>query len=279
MHARLTRMGTAVSAAMLAGISCSSGPPPAVAPAASAAAPAGETPAPSPPAAPGAPACDKHVLVEIDGKPVWKLPGGSALGFKGKMTIDADGAPNAYHKDDTKGLDRLANAGREGKWWALVTSDGKPTGKPVVQGPKDPSPGYYVSMTALEDTKKPVKDPRRYVDSTKVAYIALPAGAKEWGAKLGDFAAIIDAKSGRIAFAIFADIGPKDTLGEGSIALASALNLPSDPRAGGADSGISYVLFPGSGNGQPRSSEDIDREGKKLFDAFGGRPMMAACLP
>jgi hypothetical protein len=195
------------------------------------------------------------------------------------MAIDADGAPNAYHPDEKKGLDRLANAGKEGSWSALVTSDGKPTGKPVVQGKKDPSPGYYISMTALEDAKKPAKDPRRYVDSTKIAYLALPPGAKEWGAKLGDFAAVIDAKSGRIAFAIFADVGPKDALGEGSIALATALGLPSDPRSGGADNGIAYVIFPGSGNGQPRSSEEIDREGQKLFDAFGGRPRMTACLP
>jgi hypothetical protein len=73
MHARLTRLGTAVSAAMLAGISCSSGPPPVVAPAPAASA-AAEAPAPSPPAAPGARACDKQVLVEIDWKARLEAP-------------------------------------------------------------------------------------------------------------------------------------------------------------------------------------------------------------
>jgi hypothetical protein len=43
------------------------------------------------------------------------------------------GAPNAYHPED-KGLDFLANAGKTGNWWGIVTEDGTPSGKPVVQG-------------------------------------------------------------------------------------------------------------------------------------------------
>ena len=35
------------------------------------------------------------------------------------MTIDADGAPNAYHPDNT-GLDDLANAGTPGRWEGLA---------------------------------------------------------------------------------------------------------------------------------------------------------------
>ena len=40
--------------------------------------------------------------------------------FRAGLSIDADGAPNAYHRDG-RGLDHLANAGRPGSWWGLVT--------------------------------------------------------------------------------------------------------------------------------------------------------------
>ena len=43
-----------------------------------------------------------------------------------------------------------------------------------MQGPGDPAPGYYVSTTSLHDANLPVTDPRRYVDSEQVPYLALP---------------------------------------------------------------------------------------------------------
>src|SRR5262249_31051865 len=128
------------------------------------------------------------------------------------------------------------------------------------------------------DKNKPVRSPARYVDASTIPYVALPPEAKEWGAALGDFAVVMNARNGRIAFAIFADVGPKSKLGEGSIALAEALGIGSSPKNGGLDAGVIYAVFPKSGNGAPRSAADIDREGKRLFDALGGRPGLAACF-
>jgi hypothetical protein len=226
----------------------------------------------------GPPGCAKSVVAEVVGTTVWKLPGGSAIGFKAGMAIDADGAPKAYHRDDSKAIDNLASAGREGAWHGLVTDNGKPDGKPVVQGPGDPASGYFVSRTSLFDKSKPVKSPRRYVDASKIPYVALPPEAREWGAELGDFAVVMNAKNGRIAFAIFADVGPPAKLGEGSVALADAIGVASSPKDGGLASGIVYAIFTRSGNKEPRSAEEIEREGKKLFEALGGRPVLATCF-
>lgn len=44
--------------------------------------------------------------------------------------------------------------------------------------------------------------------------------------------------------AVVADIGPRP--GEGSIVLAEALGIPSSPKHGGVDSGVTYVRFPRS---------------------------------
>jgi hypothetical protein len=220
----------------------------------------------------GGPKCDKEVVGELVGTAVWKMPGGTAIGFKSGMRVDPGGAPRAYNKDDGKALDDLANAR------ALVTETGKPDGKPVVQGRGDPAPGYFVSTTALFDKTKPVRSPARYVDASNIQYVSIPPEATDWGVKLGDIAVVMNAKNGRIAFAIVADVGPPAKLGEGSIALADAVGIASGPRNGGLPGGVVYAIFLKSGNGAPRSAADIDREGQRLFDALGGRPVLATCF-
>ena len=96
--------------------------------------------------------------------------------FKSGMQIDADGAPKAYHKDSSLGLDHLKNAGKKGNWWGIVTTNGKSGGIPAIQDSDDPAPGYYVAGTSLQDGTKKDADPDRYVDSAEVPYIALPSG-------------------------------------------------------------------------------------------------------
>ena len=206
--------------------------------------------------------------------PIWHLPGSPAFFYESGMTIDADGAPNAYHPDNT-GLDDLKNAGSPGNWQGLAKDA---DGEPFVQGPDDPFPGYYVSATALADRTKPVNDPTRYVDASKIPFIVLPgAMAREVGARPGDFAAVINLRNGKSSYAIFGDIGPSDRIGEGSVALAENLGIRSDARNGGARRGILYLVFPGSGNGWPRTIEEINAETEKLFQMWGGTSQLTAC--
>lgn len=222
---------------------------------------------------------NKTELFIVAGHRVWKWNGLSTVFYKSGMTIDADGAPKAYHPkpDDDKGLDALGNAGYPGNWWALVTHNGNPSGNPVIQKNGDPAPGFYISMTALEDTSKATTDPHRYVDSSKIPYIVLP-GNHSAGAKLGDFAVVFNHKNGKIANAIYADIGPSNKIGEGSIALAEALDIPSSPKTGGVDEDVMYIVFPCSGNGKPRSLNEINNEATKHFKDWGGMARVSACF-
>ena len=191
--------------------------------------------------------------------PVWKLPGSQAVFFVSGMTIDADGAPNAYNPDDT-GLDELANAGTPGHWNGIVTDR---DGDPLIQQMSDPFPGYYVSCTALSDSTKKFTDPTGYVDASKIPYVALPQElADRAGLRLGDLAVVMNLRNSKSSFAIYADIG---TLGEGSVALAEDLGIRSDARRGGEDNGILYLFFPGSGNLKPRTIGEIRSEGEKLL--------------
>ena len=190
-----------------------------------------------------------------------------AFTFVAGMAIDADGCPRAYHPDAKSGLDHLANGGKPGDWWGVVTANGKPSGEPVVQGDDDPAPGFYVSQTALFDPDYELTDPRRYVDACEIPYIVLPLDDTR-GAGLGDFAMVINHANGRRCGAIFADLGPGHKLGEGSIALAECLGVKSSPKHGGTDGGIMYIVFPGSGNGRPQPGHVIQQRAGELYEIW-----------
>jgi hypothetical protein len=203
--------------------------------------------------------------------PIWHLRDDSAFFFSAGMAIDADGAPNAYNSANT-GLDDLSNAGQPGHWQGLLADE---AGNPLVQGPDDPFPGYYISCTALADWTKDRLDPTRFVDASKIPYIALPGDlARATGARLGDLAVVFNLRNGRLAFAIFADIG---TVGEGSIALAENLGIGSDARRGGSRGGLLYLVFPGSGNHRPKSVDEINELTSRLFQDWGGSELARSC--
>ncbi len=202
---------------------------------------------------------------------IWRVPSNAAFFFTAGMTVDADGAPNAYNPQNT-GLDDIANAGSPVHWDGIITDQ---KGQPVLQGADDPYPGYYVSCTSLVDRTKSLTDLTRYVDATKVPYVVLPGDlARETGTRLGDFAVVLNHRNGKSSYAIFADVG---TMGEGSVALARNLGLNPDARGGGSRQGLLYVIFPGSGNGRPRTGDEIHSEGQRLFDNWGGAERASAC--
>lgn len=179
---------------------------------------------------------------------------GLCLRYTAGLRIDGDGAPDCYHPDSKSGRDFLANAGKPGNWWGLVTV----AGQPVVQGPADPCPGFYVSPTSLVDRGRAITDPRRYVDSSKVPYLAVPPELRTLGVGLGDVAWV--EYRGQGCAAIVADTGPRGKLGEGSIALARQLGIPESPRNGGVGAGVAVTLWPGTSKGWPRQVGDIEAQ-------------------
>ncbi|HEX7284570.1 MAG TPA: glycoside hydrolase family 75 protein [Candidatus Angelobacter sp.] len=193
------------------------------------------------------------------------------------MQIDADGAPNAYGPHN-RGLDHIANAKHDGEFVGVITGR---DGRPVIQK-SGPFKGFYVSPTSLHAVGGDETKPSSYVDAKKIPYIVLPpAMTEQFGVTLGDLALVVNQKNGKSSFAIYADAGPADKIGEGSIALAKALGVNADPRHGGIqEEMITYLVFPGSGLGQGklRTAQDIRRSGSKLFKQWGGAARLKACL-
>jgi len=221
----------------------------------------------------------KKQILFIENFPVWKLDGTKIplIAFKAKMAIDADGSPRAYGPNNS-GLDDISNAGRAGNWYGVATGA---NGQPIVQGPSDPNPGYYVSTTALFNADYPKDNPRRYVNSEDIPYISLPKSLFDEGVQLGDMAYVYNTATKKACFAIVADRGPSDMLGEGSIYLAKQLGVKSNPKDGGESNGkILYLVFPksGSGNGKHKSAATIKEIGEKCLNKVGGKNVLSACM-
>ncbi len=194
------------------------------------------------------------------------------------MVINADGAPKAYHRDTGRGVDHLANAGSTGNWWGIVTDTGDSGGNPILQGAGDPAPGFYVSGTALQDSTKSNGDQNRYVNSETVPFYVLPRRI-HLPVKIGDFGFVINQRNNASSGCIFADIGPEDRIGEGSIALAKALGIQSDPKAKGSEDTYVYVIFSNSAMGWPLDLEFINVHAKALFEKWGGMERLQQVLP
>jgi hypothetical protein len=187
---------------------------------------------------------------------------GGVIRWTAGLAVDADGAPNCYAPPGNalQPLDFLAAAGHVGDWWGIVCDA---QGEPVVQGPGDPCPGYFVSTTALQNHALALTDPKRYVDASRVPYLSVPPELRHVGVKLGDVARV----SYRAMWCpvVVADVGPEHHIGEGSVALARQLGLDPSPRHGGIGGGVSVTLWIGSTRGWPRTADSIATQVQGLW--------------
>ncbi len=168
--------------------------------------------------------------------------------------IDADGANGqneaaaAYRADD-KGTESLANGGmaiRDGK---VICA--KPWARDIVILGPDNEPkifpgGIIASCTWYRYPGTPANDPAAYVDAETVPYIVVPPLV------IQATAGVVRGCKARVTWrsksvdCVVADRGPRNKIGELSIAAARAIGLPSSPRNGGTDKPeLLYELWPG----------------------------------
>ena len=144
-----------------------------------------------------------------------------------RMDVDVDGAPNAYGPPGMQTLDIPLNA------HYLNRADRKIVGylideqnRPILQGPNDPFPGYYISQTAFADVRNHnERDPRRYVDARNINYVVRGDVASRRGVRVGDFVSVYSKRTGKGVFAIVGDTG-NPSGDEGSLHLLQDLGYP-----------------------------------------------------
>ena len=144
-----------------------------------------------------------------------------------RMDVDVDGAPNAYGPPGKQALDNpldahyLNRADKEIVGYLVDEHD-----RPILQGPYDPFPGYYISQTAFTDIEnQDERDPRRYVDARNINYVVRGDVARRRGVKVGDFVSVYSKRTRRSVFAIVGDTG-NPSGDEGSLHLLQDLGYP-----------------------------------------------------
>jgi hypothetical protein len=217
---------------------------------------------------------------------VFRDSGSKAIAFASQMQVNTDGAPDSYHPDDI-GITHICNGvsiGANCTWkpkclagfnqakaeqfkgptkicfFAMVT-DVKST--PIIQGQTDPKPGYFVSTTALHQPGENLRTPQAQLDSNIVNFAVIPGTWQRSG-----------------------NPGPKNKLGEGSVALHQVLG--NDPfmdrfgvrraRKGIGGRDVVYLLFPNSVQpGQKFDTANIDRFAGEQLKKFGGLVRVKEC--
>ena len=171
------------------------------------------------------------------------------------------------------GLDAPENGGRslDDAWGWYIEN-----GHAVIQGDRDPAPGYLVSTTKLRNHELPESDPRAYHDSAGAPGWTLPSSdLSKYGIELGDLALIEFGPYRQWAQAC--DWGHHGRLVELSVWLCNQLGIPDCARSGGVSSGVKITAIPRSrvhivdskGRPRPGTREEIAQAGEAAARAAG----------
>ncbi|MYR57927.1 hypothetical protein GTY54_17370 [Streptomyces sp. SID625] len=107
---------------------------------------------------------------------------------------------------------------------------------------EDRDPWYQDDTRFHQSDGKPLK-------AESLPYVVVPSSSSIWnyadsGIKGGGVVAVI--YNNKVEYAVVGDTGPNKIIGEASYATAKALGIDPDPETGGADSGVTYILFKNS---------------------------------
>jgi hypothetical protein len=111
------------------------------------------------------------------------------------------------------------------------------------------------------------------LDAAKLPYIVLPSPSGTWdyrtaGIDGGAVVAVI--YNNQVTYAVVGDTGPTGIIGESSYATAQSLGINPDPKNGGTDSGVTYIVFPHSRVNPIESHGSAVSLGQQLATQFVG---------
>ncbi|MET7285371.1 glycoside hydrolase family 75 protein [Streptomyces sp. NPDC005573] len=107
---------------------------------------------------------------------------------------------------------------------------------------EDRDPWYQDDTAFHQSDGKPLK-------AETLPYVVVPSSSSIWnyagaGIKGGGVVAVV--YNNKVEYAVVGDTGPTKIIGEASYATAKALGIDPDPATGGAESGVTYILFKNS---------------------------------
>lgn len=104
----------------------------------------------------------------------------------------------------------------------------------------DPS---FQDETAWQDSQG------EHLNAAELPYIVVPGISDKFdyeanGIEGATVAAVVYQDT--VTYAVVGDVGPDDIIGEASYATAEELGIDPDPATGGAEDGVTFILFPGT---------------------------------
>ena len=108
-------------------------------------------------------------------------------------------------------------------------------------------------------------------DVTHYFVVPLPSSRFNYtsaGIKPGNVGAVI--YNNKVVYAVFADEGPDDIIGEASYATAQALGIDPDPATGGTAGPATFIVFTGTVPSPVENNSVIDSVGATAANAFVG---------
>lgn len=260
-----------------------------------------------------------YIVAVYQGPPEPALGGERPLVFVTDLTTDTGSTPVSFSPADPEGLTtavgRIRQALRPGKtvedfrrvaeagwpadetWTVLnpaVVERDQVTGKPCLSREGYLMPIGGLGRDAFAHDRIGDCDASKWLDGRTVPMIALPPGRTAFtarGAGLGSLtvAMTLDGPR-RMAYGVAGVVGPKDELGEATIAFNRQLNgLPEEFTPGDYETAISWLhtprsvvmVFPGDANrvGYPvHSGAAVQAAARARFDAWGGEARLFGCL-
>jgi hypothetical protein len=168
-----------------------------------------------------------------------------------------------YKTDDETGATvNICKSGSAFFWKADMDIDCDGISTSHCNKSKDP---WYQGQTSFETSK----GKSFQADKTHYYVIPLPSSRFSYssaGIKPGTVAAVI--YNNKVVYAVFADEGPNNIIGEASYATASALGINPDPKNGGVDSGVTYIVFKGNVPNPVEDNNAITSKGQAAASAW-----------
>ena len=149
---------------------------------------------------------------------------------------------NGKYKTDDETSATIPVCGKNGAVFWKADMDIDCDGQRTSKCNEDADPWYQNDTAFHQSDGKPLK-------ADSLPYIVVPSSSSIWkyssyGIKGGGVVAVI--YNNKVEYAVVGDTGPTKIIGEASYATAKALGIDPDPATGGADSGVTYILFKNS---------------------------------
>lgn len=171
---------------------------------------------------------------------------------------------NGKYKTDDETSATVAVCGKNGAVFWKADLDIDCDGQVTAQCNADTDPWFQDDTAFHQSDGRPL-------NSAALPYVVVPSASSIWnyssaGIKGGGVVAVI--YNNKVEYAVVGDTGPTKIIGEASYSTAQALGIDPDPEFGGADSGVTYILFKNSQASPIESHADAVSRGQTLAGQF-----------